>query len=116
MMKYRALDENGDMTAGNGDKDFIYSTDAIAQAIRTRLLLLYGEWWEDQEDGLPFFEKIAGQKNKAIAANLIRRRIATTIGVLSVGNIQINFKGRVLTFQAEVMTSEGKIEIKEELI
>ena len=50
-MQYRILDENGDYTLGQNSmkKD----KEAVAQAIQTRLGLLYGQWWENTEDGLP---------------------------------------------------------------
>lgn len=56
-MKYRKLDEYGDYVLG-GRGHFLTGREAVGQAIRTRLLLLLGEWWEDPEDGLPLFEKI----------------------------------------------------------
>jgi hypothetical protein len=57
-MKYRELDENGDYTFGR--KKFLKGREAVAQAIVTRMYLLYGEWWENLEDGLPLFERILG--------------------------------------------------------
>jgi len=58
LLKYRKLDENGDSTFGN--QSFVNGREAVAQAILTRLRLLYGEWWENTADGLPLFEKILG--------------------------------------------------------
>ena len=37
-------------------------TEAVTQAVKTRLLLLYGEWWENRLDGTPLFEKVFGQR------------------------------------------------------
>ena len=61
-MRYRALSPTGDFSFGKGGQDYLTGTEAIAQAIRTRLLLLLGEWWEDQEDGLPLFQRILGSR------------------------------------------------------
>ena len=44
-MKYRKLDNNGDYSFGSGFSDFVYDKNAIAQAIKTKILLFYGEWW-----------------------------------------------------------------------
>ena len=52
-MKYRKLDENGDYSFGNNSLDFISDADAIAQAIKTKILLFYGEWWENTAIGIP---------------------------------------------------------------
>jgi len=59
-VKYRRL-INGDYSFGRNNGDFLTGIDAVSQAIRTRLLLLKGEWWEDTEQGLPLFQSILGQ-------------------------------------------------------
>ena len=65
-MRYRRLDENHDMCFGRGLSDYLVDStgdpDAIAQAIKTRLLLFYGEWWEDIYDGLPLWQQILGRR------------------------------------------------------
>lgn len=60
-MKYRRLDENEDYTIGRRDEMY-EGTEAVAQAVKTRLLLLLGEWWENRQDGTPLFEKVLGQR------------------------------------------------------
>jgi hypothetical protein len=56
------------MCFGRGVSDYLQDStnnpDAIAQAIKTRLLLFYGEWWEDITDGVPMWQKIFGQRIK----------------------------------------------------
>ena len=59
-MIYRRLDADYDYTFGQGKQDFVSGVDAVAQAIYTRLFLLFGEWWEDQKDGLPLWQSIIG--------------------------------------------------------
>ncbi|MCM1059475.1 MAG: hypothetical protein NC452_04200 [Eubacterium sp.] len=60
-MRYRKLDENDDYTIGRRD-EMHEGTEAVAQAVKTRLLLLFGEWWENRQDGTPLFEKVLGQR------------------------------------------------------
>ena len=60
-MRYRRLDENGDYSFGNNSLDYIKDNDAVVQAIKTKLYLFYGEWWEDISLGLPMFQSILGQ-------------------------------------------------------
>lgn len=43
-MKYRKLDNTGDYSFGSGLTDFVENKEAIAQAIKTKILLFYGEW------------------------------------------------------------------------
>ena len=45
-MKYRKLTSTGDYSFGNNMNDFVEGSEAIAQAIKTRVLLFYREWWE----------------------------------------------------------------------
>jgi len=68
-MKYRKLDENGDSTFGS--QVFYTGREAVAQAILTRLRLLYGEWWENTADGLPLFESIL----RAYGGNDVREAV-----------------------------------------
>jgi hypothetical protein len=94
-MKYRKLDENDDYTFGfcvnqaksHGRRDeFYYDTEAVAQAVKTRLLLLYGEWWEDTSDGTPLFEEVLGHRFRsdgrpAMVDLVFSERITATQGV-----------------------------------
>lgn len=63
-MRYRKLDESGDYIFGRRN-EMCENTEAIIQAVKTRLLLLLGEWWEDTDDGTPLFEKVLGQRLRA---------------------------------------------------
>ena len=58
---YRKLDQNGDPIWGNGQGSFVSDIDAVAQAIYTRLRLLFGEWWENLSIGTPLFQSMLGQ-------------------------------------------------------
>lgn len=80
-MRCRRLDSNHDFCFGRGFGDYledqVSSPDAIAQAIKTKLLLFLGEWWKDLRDGLPLWQKILGSrvKNKAILDKILIDRI-----------------------------------------
>ncbi|MDQ7094225.1 hypothetical protein REC12_11555 [Desulfosporosinus sp. PR] len=99
-MKYRSLDSNGDYTMGNMQA-FLSDIDAVVQAIKTNLLLLKGEWWEDTSEGLPLFQNILGQpgtSEKISAADLlIKERILATQGVLDIINFQSSYENRKYT-------------------
>ena len=87
-MIYRRLDENGDFSFGRGSGDFISGTLAVAQAIKTKLMMLKGEWWENTEDGLQAIPGILGANGSpeslAGADLLIQARIFETPGVISI--------------------------------
>lgn len=81
---------SGDYSFGNGLSNFVTGINAVAQAVYTRLYLLYGEWWENTEDGTPFWQKIIGVSGKPqniAAIDLIfQTRISETKGVKSIVN------------------------------
>lgn len=116
-MIYRMLDKDGDYVFGRGKHAYLEGVEAVAQAIKTRLLLLYAEWWEDREDGLPLWEKIlagSGSKTNLQAVDyLFKDRIASTTGVLSLLGYESEFdrQKRRYTFKAAVETLYGTLVI-----
>lgn len=114
-MIYRRLDENGDMTFGGGVKCYISEDEAVAQAITTRLKLLYGEWWENQDDGLPLFQQILASRHLGIAKRLIAERIQSTEAVLKVENLDVSVDtGRKLKIKGTVTTLYGQFTLDSE--
>ena len=57
-MIYRKLTETGDYSFGRGSQDFVEGVEAVAQACKTNMLLLLGEWWENLENGLPTLQDL----------------------------------------------------------
>ncbi len=114
-MIYRMLDSDGDYVFGRGKHAYLEGIDAVAQAIKTRLLLLYAEWWEDREDGLPLWEQILaapGSQDSINAVDLIfKERIEGTTGVLSLLGYESDFDrdNRKYTFKAAVETMYGDL-------
>ena len=101
-MRYRRLDSNGDYTFGQNNQNFVVDAESVKQAIYTKLNLLYGEWWENIEDGLPFFEQIAGKfgtsENLNSADLVIRERIINTEGVSQIIEYQGTFDSQNRTY------------------
>lgn len=114
-MKNRRLDENWDYCFGRGQQSYLTGLDAVAQAIKSRLLLLYKEWWEDQEDGLPLWERIlgasGGEENRKAVDLIIRDRISNTTGVVAVTEYSSSYERRNYTFTATVETLYGSLYI-----
>jgi hypothetical protein len=115
-MKYRKLDVNGDYTFGKSAQNFFIDNDAVSQAITTNLLLLQGEWWEDTSQGLPLFQSILRQSNtpgniKSIDL-LIKDRILSTQGVLSINNYTGTYTNRIYTINCEVETQYGSATVQ----
>ena len=117
-MKYRALDVNEDYSFGQGSTSFLSETDAVAQAIYTRLRLFLEEWWEDTGDGLPYFQSIAGaylSRGKQLVDSIIQKRIQGTKGVTDVYEFVSTYDPdtRHYSFQCKVNTIYGSISLEE---
>lgn len=109
-MIYRKLDENGDFTFGLGSGNFLKDSEAVGQAIKTRLGLLLAEWWEDIEDGFPLFQAVLGKPSSnsyIFAANsAILERVARTDGVAKLNeyNFDWDSNARKISYTISVTT------------
>jgi hypothetical protein len=114
-MKYRRIVDE-DYSFGNGAQNFISGTVAVAQAIKTRLLLLQGEWWEDTEDGLPLFQSILGQpgteENLQSIDLLVQDRIIKTPGVNGIKSFESTYVNRNYGVSCTVETAYGYTELE----
>ena len=114
-MIYRMLDEGGDYVFGRGKHAYLEGAEAVAQAIKTRLLLLYAEWWEDREDGLPLWERILGSsgsdENLRAVDAIFTERISGTKGVIAITGYNSSFDrdARKYSFLAVVQTIYGAV-------
>ena len=114
-MKYRKLTSTGDYSFGSGSNNYADGNEAVAQAIKTKLLLFYGEWWENLGEGIPMFQSVLGQTNpetiKSSLSMLVEQRIAEIQEVDSVKNIEIDYdrKNRTISMEVDVATTSGEI-------
>lgn len=115
-MRYRKLDFNGHRVFGGGQSSFwINQPEAVAQAISTRLRLLYSEWFLDQTAGTPWATQVLGAGTTSTYDAVLRGRILGTQGanqMLSYGSAKV---GRALTVTAQVDTIYGVVPVKETL-
>jgi hypothetical protein len=109
---YRQLGPNNEPQWGQGQANYLQGTDAVAQAIKTRLLLFEGEWWESQLDGTPWWQSILGVGNTDQQVSLIiQQRILGSPYVTGITNLQVtsNRAARSLGLYAEVQTAFGMV-------
>lgn len=92
-MKYRKLTDDGDYSFGSNELDYVDGNMAIAQAIKTKILLFYQEWWEDVGLGIPMFQSFLGQMNPEVLSNslpmVVEERVLEVQGVKSVEDVQV---------------------------
>ena len=114
-MKYRKLTSTGDYSFGSGSNNYANGNEAVAQAIKTKVLLFYGEWWENLGEGIPMFQSVLGQTNpetiKSSLSMLVEQRITEIEEVDSVKNIEIDYdrKNRTISMEVDVATTSGEI-------
>ncbi len=114
-MIYRKLDANGDYTFGSNRNCYLSGTEAVQQAVVTRLRQLLYEWWENLEDGLPLWQQIIAQRDQTQAEKLIRERIVQTQHVVGITTFTTTWdnENRSFAIQTTVQTEYGTIHVNE---
>lgn len=111
-MKYRKQLADGDYSFGNNIQDFLEGQEAIGQAIKTKILLFYGEWWEDISQGIPMFQSVVGQTNKSNVTNalelLLNERVQEVPGVEVVNEITATISGRTISIYIRCTTENNE--------
>lgn len=114
-MVVRRLDpETGDIvTSGT---QFITERAEIAQTIKTRLRLFYGEYFRDITDGTQWFENILAKNTSLTQKDAeLKRRILQTDGVINLVTFESDYdiNARTFTVTASVLTEFGQLEIEQ---
>lgn len=91
-MIYRKLDANGDYVFGQNTGNFYKDQpEAVAQAVKTRLGLIQGEWFLDITKGTPYNSQILGAGMVSKYDKAIQDIILNTQGVT-----------RIITYKSQV--------------
>lgn len=111
-MKARKLTQTGDYVFGNNKQDYVDGPNAVAIAIRSKVLLFYGEWWENLGVGIPMFQSILGQVNKENIKNslqlLVSDRIKEVPEVAAVNIVLVDIVERTITTNINVTTTDNE--------
>ena len=111
-MRYRKLDDNGDMVFGGDQAAFYVNVpEAPAQAVLTRLYLFLGEWFLDITDGTPWRTRVLGKYTGSTRDATIRARILTTpaVNAITAYGSQLNRDTRQYNVQTTIDTAYGRI-------
>lgn len=114
-MTVRRLDpETGDIVTSG--VQFISGLEEVAQTIKTRIRLYYGEYFRDINDGTPWFQTIL-KKDGTLSSKdaVLRRRIVQTPGVRMMlsFNSSYDIDTREYSVKAVVLTDHGQLNINE---
>lgn len=115
-MRYRKLDLNDDYSFGGSQRDFYRDNpEAVAQSVKTRLLLWLGEFFLDTEQGTPFLEGILGKKSKQTADSTIQDRVLSTPNVVRITNylseVDSETRGLSVSFDLDTVFGPTKVDI-----
>ncbi|HBV39217.1 MAG TPA: hypothetical protein DEF05_05915 [Erwinia sp.] len=116
-MRYRREEQDGDYAFGKGDSAFLVnSPECVAQAIKTRLQLWYGQWFLDTTEGTPWLQSLTGRQNSTAAEMVLRQRILATQGVKSILSFNTTFdsSSRRAIFTVTVETLYGTTTVTSE--
>ena len=112
-MRYRKQSSTGDYTFGFGQADFLINNpECVAQAVKTRLLLLRGEWFLDIDDGTPYADEILGKSNAMARDQAVRARILGTENVTEIVSYFSELVDRNLSITATINTAFGQTTVR----
>ncbi len=115
-MIYRKLDANGDYTFGQGAGNFYNDQpEAVAQAVKTRLGLIQGEWFLDISAGTPYNSQILGAGMVSKYDHAIQQVILNTQGVTGIADYasQVDPKTRAASVSCIINTKYGQALIQQ---
>ncbi len=107
----RRLSPTGDMMFGQGLANFAARAEACAQNVRTRLRLVLGEWFLDDDAGVPYLSQVfADHTPLATVEATIKAAILGTTDVQAVVSfaMTLDHARRLLSITTTVTTIYGE--------
>ena len=114
----RPVDKYGDMMPIAYSGQMLTKGEAVAQVVRQRLLLYYGEWWEDESIGFrvpQFLSDGIRQENLEMLVKYISSYVSTTEGVTAVDGASIVMDGRRMFYSCVIHIGEETEQVEVEL-
>lgn len=111
-MRYRQMSSADDYLFGTNAKFLVDTPEAVAQAVRTRLRLLTGEWFLDDRIGLDK-DQILGYGTQPTRDFEVQQRILGTLGVKSLLAYASSVENRSFKVTATIDTIFGVTTITE---
>ncbi len=99
-----AIDANtGDFTVAAGQLVMVSDGESIAQAIGSALQVFKGEYYLDEEEGMPYFQDILGVKNPDpnVLESIFRGAIAAVPGVLQITALDLEMDKALRSLSVE---------------
>ena len=113
-MTVRRLDESGDIVTSG--VQFVGSKEEVAQTIRTRLRLFFGEYFRNVKDGTPWYQSILTKQGSLTSKDaIIKNRIRQAPDVVQILSYDADYteQRRLYSISVSVLTTFGVIELTE---
>lgn len=83
----------------------------VAQRLRNTFLMWSGEWFLDQNLGVPYFAGVLGKQDLRTVTQLLRNVAAGVLGVAQIVTFttSLDRTARVLTVQFQILTTDGTL-------
>lgn len=99
-MLSRKLNSNWDIHFGYGLSDYVRDHEAVMQNVKSRLQLLFGEWFLDVEAGVPYLQELMVKPaNLQLAESIIKQTIIDTDGVDELRSFDLVFNRDTRTIE-----------------
>ncbi len=108
-----------DIEIQNGDLVILDGIEAIRQDLLIRLQFFAGEWFLDARIGMPYYQRVLGQKpNESVVRTLFRQAILATPGVVAINDLDVSYDGatRSLAVIFRATTEDGPLVFEAEFI
>ena len=112
-MRTIATNENNDIYLDQNNKlAIVEGKAAIANVAKNRVCTLRGEHQYNLTEGIPYFDVLFGfRPNVDLFKFFLQREFLNVQNVHAVESLKTKIEGDVLTYTAELQTSEGVVEI-----
>lgn len=101
-MKVRQLDDDHDWMFGRGYADYLNSSQAITQCIKTKLQALKSDWFMNRNDGIAWFDYLTKNPNTKQLEIDVRTEIYKVEGVVSIDEFDILLDSETRQFLIQI--------------
>jgi hypothetical protein len=107
----RRLSPTGDMMFGQGLANYARRAEACAQNVRTRLRLVLGEWFLDDDAGVPYLEQVFAPRVPLATVEAVLKGIilaTTDVQAVLAFTMSLDRATRILAIATTVATIYGE--------
>ena len=111
-----ALNGSGDIDIDNADIYVVENTDAVAQFLRQKLLMIQPEWFLDESQGMPYLDQLfVKNPSKVVIDSIFQKAILETPGVVELMSLSTTLDGVTRTIRVvfQARTRDGEINFDE---